>query len=281
MNDADRNTQIDDLLAKQEIAEVVLRYCRGIDRVELDPVGRPALDGRALDGVLVGADGVHSRVRRAVTPTPQARPMRVVAVRGVTRDVPGPYGPTGMLTTGVGAQLFASPIGPRDLYWVATLNGRQTEGALDDARARMADWHAPIPDMLARVDPESVVVDELVVQKVARVWARERVVLIGDAAHATTPFIGQGANLALEDAAYLAHRWAGHADLGELFAAFARERRARCVRVVKMSLMMGRMGQLERWPARKARDLMMRMMMRSNPSDASGNDWLFGYRAAS
>ena len=34
MNDADRNTQIDDLLAKQEIAEVVLRYCRGIDRVD-------------------------------------------------------------------------------------------------------------------------------------------------------------------------------------------------------------------------------------------------------
>ncbi len=60
--------------------------------------------------------------------------------------------------------------------------------------------------------------------------------------------------LPLEDAAYLAHRWAGHADPGELFAAFERDRRARCALVVRMSLMMGRMGQLERWPARKARD---------------------------
>jgi 2-polyprenyl-6-methoxyphenol hydroxylase-like FAD-dependent oxidoreductase len=64
-------------------------------------------------------------------------------------------------------------------------------------------------------------------------WHRERVVLVGDAAHASSPTSGQGASLALEDAAALARRLRDdEGDHGRAFTGFERERRARVERIV-------------------------------------------------
>src|SRR5262249_43704529 len=68
----------------------------------------------------------------------------------------------------------------------------------------MADWHAPVPEIVRAIDPKTVVVrgyyDREPTQRgrVGRVW------LIGDAAHPMCPFQGQGANMAMVDALRLA-----------------------------------------------------------------------------
>src|SRR5205085_353105 len=69
---------------------------------------------------------------------------------------------------------------------------------------RFSHWHPPITDVL-EATPESAILrnDVYFLKPLAR-WTRERIVLVGDAAHATTPGIGQGAAQALEDAIVLA-----------------------------------------------------------------------------
>src|SRR5690606_21121897 len=76
-------------------------------------------------------------------------------------------------------------------------------------------------------------------------WSKDRIVLIGDAVHATTPHLGQGGGMAIEDAVVLAEELARHDDPEAAFAAYRARRFARCRFVVEKSLEICR-GQLGR-----------------------------------
>lgn len=78
-------------------------------------------------------------------------------------------------------------------------------------------------------------------------WHRGRVLLIGDAAHTTTPHLGQGAGMAIEDSIVLAEELARHASVAEAFAAYRARRFDRCAYIVRSSLAIC-MGQLGKGP---------------------------------
>ncbi len=78
-------------------------------------------------------------------------------------------------------------------------------------------------------------------------WHRGRIVLIGDAVHATTPHLGQGAGMAIEDALVLAEEVGRHADPETAFAAYRERRFERCRYIVENSLALCR-GQLGEGP---------------------------------
>jgi 2-polyprenyl-6-methoxyphenol hydroxylase-like FAD-dependent oxidoreductase len=67
-------------------------------------------------------------------------------------------------------------------------------------------------------------------------WSNGRVVLLGDAVHATTPHLGQGAGMAVEDAIVLAEELAGHDTPQAAFAAYRERRYERCRYIVEKSL---------------------------------------------
>jgi 2-polyprenyl-6-methoxyphenol hydroxylase-like FAD-dependent oxidoreductase len=94
-------------------------------------------------------------------------------------------------------------------------------------------WHDPIPDIIEAAE-NIVVTDTLDVATLPN-WSRKRSLLIGDAAHATSPHAGQGASLALEDALRLARLMAEGQELGATFQAFEAERRPRTERIVAMA----------------------------------------------
>src|SRR5260370_19679254 len=71
-------------------------------------------------------------------------------------------------------------------------------------------------------------------------WHRGRVLLIGDAAHSTTPQLSQGASIAIEDAALLAQLLPQNRPLDDIFVEFMRRRFKRCEFVVNTSLKFGR-----------------------------------------
>jgi 2-polyprenyl-6-methoxyphenol hydroxylase-like FAD-dependent oxidoreductase len=91
-------------------------------------------------------------------------------------------------------------------------------------------------------------------------WSKGRVVLVGDAAHATTPGIGQGAAQAIEDAVVLARCLAERDDVPQAFADYEARRRPRAMRALKMSRRADKGGQLEGRLACGIRNTLVRLM---------------------
>jgi 2-polyprenyl-6-methoxyphenol hydroxylase-like FAD-dependent oxidoreductase len=105
-------------------------------------------------------------------------------------------------------------------------------------------------------------------------WWRKRTLLIGDAAHATSPHAGQGASLALEDAMRLGRLMQQGQELGVTFENFERERRPRAERVVALARRNG--NQKREFSAAGAwiRDRLLKLLI---PVTAKGMDWMYAY----
>ena len=108
-------------------------------------------------------------------------------------------------------------------------------------------------------------------------WSRGRSVLIGDAAHATSPHAGQGASIALEDALRLARLLAQGDELRESFEQFEAERRPRAERVVALAR---RNGSTKREFTPAGAWIRDRMMMLLIPLTSKGMDWMYAYNPA-
>src|SRR5437764_661140 len=113
-------------------------------------------------------------------------------------------------------------------------------GGLPGLRRRFAGWHDPIPALLEAADPGAVLHDDLYELPPLAGYTRGRVALAGDAAHAMTPNLGQGAGQALEDAVVLAKTVGGPSGLD----AYDRLRRPR---TQKIALRSHRIGVAAQW----------------------------------
>jgi 2-polyprenyl-6-methoxyphenol hydroxylase-like FAD-dependent oxidoreductase len=198
--------------------------------------------------LVVGADGINSAVRAALWPDhPGPARVGVVAWRGVTRD-PWPRGIEVAITWGRGEEFGVVPLVDGRVYWFATVNA-PAPPALPE---RFGGWHDPIPALLEATDPAAVLHDDLRCLDVPLpTYVRDRVALLGDAAHAMTPNLGQGANQALEDAVVLA--------AAGTLAEYDRERRPRSQRVARASRQIGRVSRIENRIAVAARNTLMRV----------------------
>jgi 2-polyprenyl-6-methoxyphenol hydroxylase-like FAD-dependent oxidoreductase len=109
-------------------------------------------------------------------------------------------------------------------------------------------------------------------------WHQDRVILIGDAAHAVSPNAGQGAAMALEDAMYLA-RLLRHTDCyQQAFAQFEADRKPRVEKIVAEGRRRGNDKQIVSPWQQKVRELMMMIFL--NLFGIKGQDWLYGYKIA-
>jgi 2-polyprenyl-6-methoxyphenol hydroxylase-like FAD-dependent oxidoreductase len=107
----------------------------------------------------------------------------------------------------------------------------------------MAKWHRPIPDLLSATDPKVIIKTGIYDRRPKRRWSEGCATLLGDAAHPTTPNMGQGGCLAIEDAAVLARCMAEHADVTTAYRIYERLRYARTARVTNISRYYGVVGQ--------------------------------------
>jgi 2-polyprenyl-6-methoxyphenol hydroxylase-like FAD-dependent oxidoreductase len=221
----------------------------GVTAVEQDGGGVVArgADGSEERGdLLVGADGLGSVVRRAIADVP-IRYAWYTAWRGVS---PVPVEP-GRLTEswGVGERFGLVDIGRGRTYWFATKNA--PEGETDEPGGRKAEivrrfsgWHEPIAAVAEAADEGGILRNDVYYLEPLRRWSEGRVVLVGDAAHATTPGVGQGAAQAIEDAVVLAGRLAPGGDLAAALAEYEAIRRPRAEAVLKMSRRVDKAAQL-------------------------------------
>jgi 2-polyprenyl-6-methoxyphenol hydroxylase-like FAD-dependent oxidoreductase len=159
------------------------------------------------DGLLVGADGVHSMVRRtAWGPRTEARPTPFLAVRGVIPSIPSPsdvgeYWGSGTLfglaPTGSGTNWYASfrsSLGPDHV---------DLEEALTLTRHIFQDYSPAVLQVLHEATPQTSLAQRIWTIPPLASYTQGRIVLLGDAAHAMTPNLGRGACEALVDAVTL------------------------------------------------------------------------------
>jgi 2-polyprenyl-6-methoxyphenol hydroxylase-like FAD-dependent oxidoreductase len=125
---------------------------------------------------------------------------------------------------------------------------------------RFSTWHDPIAAVLEATDDAAILRNDVYYLERLPRWTIGRVVLVGDAAHATTPGVGQGAAQAMEDAVVLAERLASGADPATALAAYETIRRPRADAVLKISRRVDKAAQLENPLGWRLRNLLARRL---------------------
>ncbi len=177
-----------------------------------DPLGGSVIvEDSRFDAVVV-ADGAHSRLRAALFPThPGLRGSGELAARAIAPGMPGvPVAPGELLDRRTGERFGCMPMAGGSVYWYATWRAdRITAPAEPSARHRWlrdrrADWHPCAAALIEATDPAEVhVVETAQLISPLPTMSVGRIALLGDAAHAMTPDLAQGAGQAFEDAATL------------------------------------------------------------------------------
>jgi 2-polyprenyl-6-methoxyphenol hydroxylase-like FAD-dependent oxidoreductase len=211
--------------------------------------------------LLIGADGLHSLARREVAGDTPLRYSGQTCFRGVARmklvDTPALRE-----IQGPGQRGSVCPVDGESVYWWAAHNAEP--GALLEPHARQAHllaryagWPFGLEAAIAATASEAILQNDLLDRAPIRAYARGRVVLTGDAAHPTTPNLGQGANMAIDDAIVLARALRDEADIAAACARYERERVPRTRQIVERSWSF---GQLCRWQSPLAVWLRERML---------------------
>jgi 2-polyprenyl-6-methoxyphenol hydroxylase-like FAD-dependent oxidoreductase len=201
--------------------------------------------------LVVGADGVHSWVRAQRWPgAPAPVYSGSTSWRAVT--APSSAAVTEMsLSWGRGTEFGVMPLVDGRTYWYAAANADEAQrnpDELQELRRRFGTWHEPIPAVLAHTPAQAVLRHDIYrLPKLDRYY-RGSVVLLGDAAHAMTPNLGQGGGQALEDAIVLAAAVSGTHDAATALAHYDDQRRARTQAMSRAATRQLRFGQQLRTP---------------------------------
>ncbi|MFD8479484.1 FAD-dependent monooxygenase [Kitasatospora sp. NPDC059673] len=221
----------------------------GRDRPGHDGPGRVRVgcsDGTRCADLVVAADGVGSRLRGLLLPEhPGAVATGTAVLRAIT-DQPVALEGEFELTWGRGAEFghIVLPDGRAEWHAVLPLPpGTRFADPLAELRSRFGGWHEPIPELLAATRPDAVLHHDLrELRTPLTTFTVGRVALLGDAAHAMTPHLGQGACQALEDAVTLAAAVADAPDLPSALSRYDATRRPRAQAVARAARQAGRMG---------------------------------------
>jgi 2-polyprenyl-6-methoxyphenol hydroxylase-like FAD-dependent oxidoreductase len=163
---------------------------------------------------------------------------------------------------GRGERFGYAPLPDGRIYVYATANAQEgaSDGGLPELRRRFGGWHHPIPALLEAADPGSVLHHDLYELPQLTTYTSGSVVLAGDAAHAMTPNLGQGACQALEDAVVLGNVMAS----GDGLIAYDRQRRPRTQMIARRSRQIGVAAQWASPAATALRNTALRLLPSSS-----------------
>jgi len=210
---------------------IPVRFRTTIDALTVDAPARVKFnDGSTGDyDLVVGADGIRSSVRRLVFGDSAPRFVGQVSWRFLVRGFPEITSWSVML--GRGKAFLVVPVGGGLIYCYADVNATEpvdpTGGDLDRLRALFAEFADPVDRIFEQLDTAPSLYFAPIEEVAQRSWVKGRVVLIGDAAHATSPNMAEGVAMALEDAVFLAELLSTEQPLERSLATFESRRAPR------------------------------------------------------
>jgi len=222
-------------------------------------------DGSQEDGTAaIIADGIHSKIRKKLLPGVSPRYSGYTCWRGlvenrwnVQRNAIEAWGANG--------RFGYVPIGNNKIYWFACKNAPMKDEMMSlfrisDLVDNFKDYAQPIPEIIKNTSDTDLIWNDIVDLKPISQYAFNRILLLGDAAHATTPNLGQGACMAIEDALDVANEISRQSELiAGAFKSFERRRVPRAHYIVNTSYQLGKLSQWENPVLTKFRNVLLRI----------------------
>lgn len=237
-----------------------VNVCAGVDDVEAT-----FRDGTKVRGeFLVGADGIHSKVRESIFPNCPLRYSGQTCWRGVS-NVTLSRKWLAQLTEvwGAGLRFGFVSISKTQIYWFATK--LEAAGGKDDATnikqkliQQYREFLDPVGEIISHTDPTLIIRDDISDLAPLKTWFSSSIILVGDAAHATTPNLGQGGAQAIEDSWVLAEKIATCDTLKNAFESFQAARFAKVNKIVNVSWQIGKLTNLTNTMACSIRNTLFR-----------------------
>ena len=238
--------------------------CTGIEQSE-NGVAATFQSGETVyaDG-LIAADGLRSGVRTRVFGSQPLRCAGYTAWRTIVES--NKIGNHAALaeTWGRGLRFGIVPMSRNRIYWFAVSDA--PEGQVDppgQTKPKLLElfggWHAPIAELINTANEEAILRNDIYDIDPLPNFAKDRVALLGDAAHAMTPNLGQGGCQAIEDAVVLAASLKSAGNVQQGFLHYERRRKPRTRDVVLQSRRVGMLGQASNPILCGLRDVAMRL----------------------
>jgi 2-polyprenyl-6-methoxyphenol hydroxylase-like FAD-dependent oxidoreductase len=221
-------------------------------------------DGRSARGdILMAADGLRSRVRLKLFPNTPPRYAGYSSFRAICTYPHEKAGDAWGETWGRGVRFGLIPMSHNRIYWFLARNAAEgvalTPAQRKDIAVQAATgWHAPVPDVIGATAPDAIIQADIHDIDAPRTFHSGRVVLLGDAAHAMQPNLGQGACQAIEDAFVLAKCLKEKQEIAAAFAAYDKLRVEHTRAVIREAHKFGRVCQLSNPLACWLRDIAVR-----------------------
>lgn len=245
-------------------------------------------DGTEAHGdFLIGCDGIHSQTRRSILPNaPGPEYTGIIDSGGFTRNDAIPPSDGDMrMTFGVNGFFGYQKVPTSEIYWFANHERTQAPDRAQLEAISNEEWkerllrlhegdHDEITEIIRSTDGT---IGKWPVYDLPSLptWYQETVCLIGDAAHATSPHVGQGASLAMEDAIVLAKCLRDIEGVPEAFETFESVRRERVEEIVKMSRETGNQKAPSNFVTRKIRDFVLPFFLKRG---VEGFEQIYSYR---
>ena len=194
--------------------------------------------------ILLGADGINSVVRQNLFPNKRIRHANQICWRGITKyNLPIAFKNELNEAWGESGRFGFVQINKNSVYWYAlkTFSGSKNELSLNAIEKYFSSYNPVIKAIIAATKMELINTAEISDLKPTYAWYKKNACLIGDAAHATTPNMGQGACQAVEDA-YVLSECLSKYDTMKAFEIYQNLRLPKTHQVVKTSWRIGKNG---------------------------------------
>lgn len=214
--------------------------------------------------LVIGADGIKSVVRNQLFEKSTLRNPNQICWRGICEiDLPQKYHNELNEAWGKGKRFGFVRISDKKVYWYALTNSKNVEISNVNLTEYFSEFHSDILNILSATKKEQIIVSDIFDLKPIDKWQNENVCLVGDAAHATTPNLGQGACQAIEDAYVLGKLLDNGMPIENTFKAYEKLRRKKAHTIVNTSWTVGKMAHIENRLGIWLRNLVMKNMPKS------------------